>query len=74
MNNIRQIRRQLGLSQQELADQLGMGQANISHYEHGQEVPPNVAKKLIVLAGRMRLTIDYNTIYGPVPKRRKRPS
>ncbi|MFZ4625157.1 MAG: helix-turn-helix transcriptional regulator [Rhodoferax sp.] len=65
MNNIKQIRERLKLTQAGLATELGMTQGNVSFYERGQMVPPNIAKKLIDTARKLGQTITFNDIYSP---------
>lgn len=72
MNQVRQIRARLGLTQQELADQLGCTQGNVGHYERGQTVPPDVAKRLIDVASKRSLKITFDHVYDlkPLPELR----
>lgn len=65
MRPIQIIRMRLGVSQQQLADALGCTQANVSNYERGQTIPPEMARKLIAFAhskGLGYLTWDH--VYG----------
>lgn len=75
MNNIKNIRHRLRLTQAALAKALGCTQGNVGHYENkNQTIPPDVARKLIALAASMGVTIEYEDIYGAVSgvsKRRK---
>lgn len=69
MQNVKTIRKRLGLTQAALAQALGCTQGNVWHYEaRGQTVPPDTAKKLIELAARKGLRIGFEDIYGPVAK------
>lgn len=63
MNNIRQIRQLLGMSQSALGDAIGVTQGNISFYELGQDVPPKVARRLIAVAAKMGRVITFDDIY-----------
>lgn len=67
MNNISYIRSELGLSQSELAAAIGgMTAGNISHYEQGrQEVPPDVARRLIAAAAELGVVLTFDDIYAP---------
>lgn len=66
--NFERIRRVLGLSQAAIGAELGMSQGNVYHYEkRGQPVPPDVAERLIEVAGRRGLSLDFNDIYGREP-------
>lgn len=64
MNPISSIRAKLGVTQQILANVLEVTQGNVSHYERGQNVPPDVAKRLIAYASSRGLTVTYDDIYG----------
>lgn len=64
MNAFRPIRSRLGVTQAELADVLGVSQGNISFYERGQTVPPEIAGKLIAFAAERGLPIGYDHVYG----------
>lgn len=65
MNNIKSIRDRLGLTQTELAQALDMTQGNVSFYERGQMVPPNIASKLIDFAHTRGCCITFNDVYMP---------
>ena len=71
MNTMQTIRKQLGISQSEMANELGCSQGNVSFYERGQTVPPDTATRLIEVAQRRGLSITYNDIYGPAPDQQK---
>jgi putative transcriptional regulator len=64
MNAIRPIRERLQMTQQAMADALGCTQGNVGHYERGQTIPPDVAKKLIEVAAKRGLRIGYDHVYG----------
>lgn len=64
MNRISSIRAQLGVTQTALADALHVTQGNISHYERGQGVPPEVAKRLIAYALTLGHAVTFDDIYG----------
>ncbi len=63
---IKSIRSRLGLSQSALAEAMGMTQGNVSFYERGQTLPPDVGRRLIEIARDRGLRIDFNHIYGGV--------
>jgi putative transcriptional regulator len=65
MNRISSIRAQLGVTQTAMADALHVTQGNISHYERGQGVPPEVAKRLIAFALTLGHEVSFDDIYGP---------
>lgn len=67
MHNLKSIRERLGLTQQALADGLGCTQGNIGHYEKGQNVSPEVARKLISLAASRGLELTFDHIYSDKP-------
>lgn len=66
MNSIKHIRTQLGLSQKALGDGIGVTQGNVFFYEHGQNIPPTVAKRLIDFAQSRGLVLTFNDIYSSV--------
>lgn len=62
---IKQIRKMLQMSQGELAEEVGMTQGAISHYETGRNsIDKDFADKLISLGEKQNVQIDYNLIYG----------
>lgn len=69
MNQISNIRGRLGVTQAAMADALGVTQGNVSNYERGQTMPPDVAERLIVYAKTLKLSLSYDDVYGPVGKR-----
>lgn len=64
MSTIKAIRDRLELTQAALAEALGCTQGNVGHYERGQTVPPDVAKKLIAFASLRGHRVTYDDIYG----------
>lgn len=64
MNPIQSIRQRLELTQQELADGIGVTQGNVSHYERGQTVMPAVAERLIRFARQRGHHISFDDIYA----------
>lgn len=64
MNKILTIRKKLNVTQAELADALGVSQGNVSHYERGQTVPPDIASRLICFAKDRQLFLSFDDIYG----------
>lgn len=56
---IREHRRKMGLTQQQLAEPLGLLPANISSYERNKSVPPS--DKLAIIADVLNTTTDYLT-------------
>ena len=66
MNQIKSIRDRLGITQSALADGIGCTQGNIGHYEKGQTIPPDMAKRLISFAKSMGHEVTYEDVYGPV--------
>lgn len=77
MNSISNIRERLGVTQSAMAQGIEVTQGNVSNYERGQKMPPDVAAKLIAYAGRLGHAITYNDIYTlppAQPKRRRSPA
>lgn len=65
MSNFKRIRTTLGLSQNALAQLLGMTQGNVSFYELGrQAVPPDVAQRLIEVAKKRGHRLTFDDIYS----------
>lgn len=67
MNAFKSIREKLGMTQGAMAEMLGVTQGNISHYERGQTVPPDVARKLITKARVLGHHITFNDVYTLEP-------
>ena len=57
MNKIQELRKKLGLKQEELAEQLGIVQSTLSYWERGTYEPDNGS--LIKLADFFKVTTDY---------------
>jgi len=64
MNTIKAIRERLGVTQAALAEGIGCTQGNVGHYERGQTVLPDVAKRLIGFAAERGLEITFDHVYG----------
>lgn len=64
MNSISTIRAKLGVTQTALADGIAVTQGNVSNYERGQTMPPEVAKRLIRFAKGRGVILTFNDIYG----------
>lgn len=63
-NNIKLIRKKLGLSQSEFASLIEVSQSNVSHYERGnQRVPQDIASKVIGLASERGMNLSFDDIY-----------
>lgn len=56
MKNLKQIRKEAGITQEELARRLGVIQATVAHWETGR-ASPNV-KHLVELATILNCTMD----------------
>lgn len=65
MNTIKFIRNRLGVTQSVLAIGIGCTQGNVGHYERGQTMPPDAAKRLIDYAAGLGHAITFNDIYAP---------
>lgn len=62
------------MTQAAMAQGIDVTQGNVSNYERGQKMPPDVAARLIAYAQTLGHTITYNDVYqlpSPTPKRRK---
>ncbi len=68
MSNIKDIRERLKLTQSALAKGMNCTQGNVGHYEKGQTVPPEAAKRLIAFAQGLGHKVTYEDIYGPAVK------
>ena len=64
MNNVKAIRQRLELTQEALARGIGCTQGNVGHYERGQMLPPEMARRLIEFAATLGLRVSYDDIYG----------
>ncbi len=53
------------MTQTALAEGIGCTQGNVGHYERGQTVPPDAAKRLIAFASANGVQVTYEDIYGP---------
>jgi putative transcriptional regulator len=67
MNSIKAIRDRLGVTQDALAKGMGCTQGNVGHYERGQTVPPEMAKRLIGFAASLNQIVTFDEIYGQPP-------
>lgn len=65
MKSISTIRARMGLSQAAFAAGIGVTQGNVSHYERGQTMPPDVAGRLIDFAAVKGLALTFDDIYRP---------
>lgn len=66
MSAIKHIRERLGVTQAALAQGIGVTQGNVSHYEHGQPVPPRVAFRLIEFARAAGVDVTFDDIYQSI--------
>lgn len=64
MSTVKSIRERLGVTQSALAIGMGCTQGNVGHYERGQTVPPDSAKRLIAYALSLGHLVTYEDIYG----------
>lgn len=71
MSAIRTIRKGLNMTQAALAAELGCSQGNVSFYEGGQTVPPDVAQKLITLAAKYGKRLTFDDVYAAKAGRKK---
>ena len=63
MNLIKTIRERLELTQSAMGEAMGCTQGNVSHYEQGQTVPPDAARKLIAFAKAKGHEITFDDVY-----------
>lgn len=68
MNTVKTIRDRLGVTQSAMAEAIGCTQGNVGHYEKGQTVPPEVAKRVIAYAHTLGHEITFEDIYGSVAR------
>ena len=52
------------MTQAALAAGIGVTQGNVSHYEHGQTVPPDVALRLIQFARSAGVSLTFDDVYA----------
>lgn len=65
MNNLRTIRKRLGMQQKELAQLIGRTQGNIGHYENReQRIPVEIGQKIVDFANSKGLLITLDDLYG----------
>ncbi len=57
MNNIKELRKQSGLSQKQLAEKLGINQTSVCRWEQNLALPET--KNLLVLAEIFNVSTDY---------------
>lgn len=66
MNPILEIRKQLDVSQSELAAAIGVTQSAVSQFEKGLATPsPDTVKKLINFAKTKGIDVSFDSIYAP---------
>ncbi|MCE3604001.1 helix-turn-helix transcriptional regulator [Massilia sp. P8910] len=65
MNSIAHIRARLGITQAVMAKGIDVSQGNVSNYEGGQSMPPDVAARLIRHAAPAGSAISHNNVYAP---------
>lgn len=63
MTAIKQIREKLRVTQVSLAQGIGVTQGNLSHYEKGQVMPPDVARRLIDFAAGLGVSLTFDDVY-----------
>lgn len=65
-NRLLQIRQKIGISQAELAQELGVTAGNISHIETGKHgLSVDLAKALVVFCSRKNVPISLDDIFSP---------
>jgi len=75
MSRFLEIRRLLGLTQEEMAEVLGCTPSNVSFLDRGQTVTQGVADKLIDAGHALGQQLGFDHIYGraPLPARKADP-
>jgi transcriptional regulator with XRE-family HTH domain len=51
------------MTQAALAEVIGVTQGNISHYENGQAIPADIARRIISCAAERELGLTFDDIY-----------
>jgi putative transcriptional regulator len=65
MNAIHQLRKQLKLSQNDLASEIGVTQSAVSQFEAGVNIPsPETARKLIEFAKKRGIKLSFELVYA----------
>jgi len=64
MSALKAIRGLLRVTQAELGEALGVTQGNVSFYERGQTIPPDIAGRVLDFARSRGLHITYDHLYG----------
>jgi len=54
---VKEVRRQLGISQEDLARELGVSFATVNRWENGKSKPSKLARKLILLDQLQPVTV-----------------
>ena len=68
MNGIRHIRKQLGLTQAELAAEIGSEQSSICTYELGKfTLKPELARRVVALARERGFECTLDDVYSEAP-------
>ncbi len=66
MSTLSLIRSRLGTTQAALAAAIGVSQSNVSHYERGQTLPPDVAARVIAFAKERGEVVTFDEIYADI--------
>lgn len=66
MHNFKVIRERLGMTQAAIGKAIGVTQGNVSFYEKGQSVPPDVAARLIAAAKGRGHALTFDDLYAPL--------
>lgn len=75
MESLKAIRSKLKVTQQVFADGIGCTQGNVGHYERGQTIPPDMARRVIAFCRNRGLHIGFDHIYDarPIPAITRKP-
>ncbi|MDR2277381.1 MAG: helix-turn-helix transcriptional regulator [Vagococcus sp.] len=63
LNNIKEIRKELGLSQFQLAELSGLSPSSINDIENGKHIPSQISMMLISKALDLKVEIVFNLDY-----------
>ncbi|SMB88014.1 putative transcriptional regulator [Pasteurella testudinis DSM 23072] len=66
MNNIAKIRGDIGVTQIQLANELGFGQPRVANYENGLRVPSlRDCRKIVAALNKLGATVTIDRVFPP---------